>query len=195
MGFFNTLLRIGGGVLNTAMEQHDRTLKKAERKLDRLDSKSDSMNSEQREKIKKAREKLNKAPKNSNNRIKTLRDWDREWINIGNLQNANLTPYNKSIGVYRHVINGETMYIGRAIEINNGGFRKRLSDYTRASDSARKHGSGQTIHENSDRITTYILVVGSLDDPIDDQESIRTTKLLEKRLIAKYKPVWNVQHN
>lgn len=37
------------------------------------------------------------------------------------------------------------MYVGRAIELNNGGFRKRLSDYSRGSDSARNHKSGRLI--------------------------------------------------
>ena len=55
---------------------------------------------------------------------------------------ANLTPYNHCVGLYRHVINGKTMYVGRAIELHNGGFRKRLSDYCRESNSARKHTSG-----------------------------------------------------
>lgn len=82
------------------------------------------------------------------------------------------------------------MYVGRAIELHNGGFRKRLSDYCRESNSARKHTSGWTINEHSDEITTYILVVG------DTEEAIVETKRLEGQFIAYYGfPEWNKQIN
>ena len=55
---------------------------------------------------------------------KTVEQWDKEWICIGPLKTANLTPYNHCVGLYRHVVNGRTMYVGRAIELYNGGFRK-----------------------------------------------------------------------
>lgn len=117
--------------------------------------------------------------------VKTISEWDRSWKSIGLLKSANLTPYNHCVGLYRHVVNGKTMYIGRAIELNNGGFRKRLSDYRRESDSARKHTSGQIINENLDRITTYIMVVG------DTEEAVQDTIQLEKVFVAKYSPEWN----
>ena len=78
----------------------------------------------------------------------SLSEWDRKWVCIGPLKTANLTPYNHCVGLYRHVINGETVYVGRAIELNNGGFRKRLSDYRRESDSGRTHTSGRLINQN-----------------------------------------------
>lgn len=121
---------------------------------------------------------------------KTVAQWDNEWICIGPLKTANLTPYNHCVGLYRHVVNGKTMYVGRAIELNNGGFRKRLSDYRRESNSARKHLSGRTINEHLDEITTYILVVGDTDGAVAE------TKRLEGQFIAYYGyPEWNKQIN
>lgn len=121
---------------------------------------------------------------------KTVSQWDREWVCIGPLKTANLTPYNHCVGLYRHTVNGKTMYVGRAIELNNGGFRKRLSDYRRESDSARKHQSGKTINAHINEITTYILVVG------DDQAAVENTKKLEGLFIAHYGfPEWNRQIN
>lgn len=84
-----------------------------------------------------------------------------------------------------HKINGQIMYIGRAVEYNNGGFRKRLSDYCRDSDSARKHPSGQKIYTNRYRIQTYVMVVGK------DREAAERTKRLEKQYVARYSPPWN----
>jgi len=123
----------------------------------------------------------------SANRIggKSIEEWDREWISIGMLKTADLSPYSHYVGLYRHVINGRTMYVGRAIEWNNGGFRKRLSDYRRESNSARTHTSGRLIHEHLDEIRTYLLIVGS------DAEAAEVTKQLEGRFIAKYGSPWN----
>ena len=117
----------------------------------------------------------------------SISEWDKKWKCIGPLKSANLTPYNHCVGLYRHVINGETMYVGRAIELHNGGFRKRLSDYRRESNSGRTHTSGRLIYENLSKIVTYILVVG------DKEEDIQTTKELEKLFVKKYNPKWNVQ--
>lgn len=96
-----------------------------------------------------------------------------------------LSRYNNCVGLYMHKINGQIMYIGRAVEYNNGGFRKRLSDYCRDNDSARKHPSGQKIYANRYRIQTYLMVVGS------DQLAAEESKLLEKQFVAKYNPPWN----
>ncbi len=116
-----------------------------------------------------------------------------KWECIGNLFEAylsgKLSNYSHYVGLYMHTINGEVKYIGRAIEYNNGGFRKRLSDYCRDSNSARKHKSGQVIFENKDIITTYLLVVGS------DESAANRTITLEKEYIRKYNPPWNVQYN
>ena len=117
---------------------------------------------------------------------KTISEWDREWIGIGMLKSADLFPYNHCVGLYRHVINGQTMYVGRAVEWNNGGFRKRLSDYRRDSNSARTHTSGRLIHEHLDEIRTYLLIVGS------DAKAAEITKQLEGRFIARYGSPWNI---
>lgn len=120
---------------------------------------------------------------------KTVDEWNREWKSIGFLKDADLSPYNHCVGLYRHVMNGKTMYVGRAIELNNGGFRKRLSDYRRDSNSARKHTSGRMIHEHLDEIQTYILVVGS------NEEAVEATKKLEGIFIGKFNPPWNKMIN
>lgn len=116
---------------------------------------------------------------------KTINQWNQKWINIGMPKNANLTPYNHCVGLYRHVINEKTMYIGRAIELNNGGFRKRLSDYRRLSDSARKRESGRTINGHLDEIQTRVLIVD------DDHEAVEIAKQLEGPFIKMYRPEWN----
>lgn len=118
-------------------------------------------------------------------------DAELSWQHIGCLgelydhHKEILSRYHDCVGLYMHKINGRIMYIGRAVEYNNGGFRKRLSDYCRDSDSARKHPSGQKIYANRYRIQTYVMVVGK------DREAAERTKLLEKQYIARHNPPWN----
>lgn len=116
---------------------------------------------------------------------KSIDEWDNEWRCIGKLVSADLSSLNHSVGLYRHTIGGETMYVGRALELHNGGLRKRLSDYRRQSNSARTHTSGRTVNEHLNDIVTYVLVVG------DDEEAVEVTRKLEMRFIARYNPPWN----
>ncbi len=197
MGFFDIL----GGILSSAAKSHAKERAKASREYER---KHPNMSSSQREKLEKFNRVTEKMADFGGTSVstssrstsrggafggKTVSEWDCEWQYIGKLKDANLTPYNSCVGLYRHVVNGTTKYVGRAIELHNGGFRKRLSDYRRESNSARKHASGRTIYENLDRIDTYILVVGNT------QEAVEITKKLEGEFVRRYNPEWNKQFN
>lgn len=122
---------------------------------------------------------------------RTADQWDNSESNIGILGTlqGNLTNYNSCVGVYKAYYKGKLVYIGRAIELNNGGFRKRLTDYIRESDSARGTGSSSKMNIYKNEISIGIIVVGN------DEESIEITKQLEKMLIGKYRPEWNVKFN
>lgn len=176
------------------LREQEKKFKEADKKLNNYEKNANSMSYEQQQKLKEARKTLNEKKATLDAAVKKQRNFEEKtrtskWICLGKLKDANLTPYNHCVGIYRHVINGKTMYVGRAVELNNGGFRKRLSDYRRSSDSARKHTSGQKIYDNLDDIITYILVVGDTQDAIDE------TKRLEGYFIAKYNPPWNKMIN
>lgn len=83
------------------------------------------------------------------------------WIKKGKLDKADMKGHNKEIGLYRLSQNGATKYIGRAIEENNGGFRKRISDYRRESHSARKHNFGKLINQNMSNLDLEIMPLGN----------------------------------
>lgn len=118
---------------------------------------------------------------------KTLSQWDNEWKYIGILSETTDIDLPNEVGLYRAKLNGKVVYIGRAIEYSNGGLRKRLRDYTRASNSARKHGSGRLMNEHQDELRIEILIVGNSED------DAKLTRELERAFIAKYKPAWNKQ--
>lgn len=116
-----------------------------------------------------------------------------EWTAIGRL--ADLTPekikyLRKTVGFYRFIDeNGKEVYLGKAVEFDNGGIAKRLMDYIRPSDSARRHGSGRAIHGRKDTLIVKILKVG------DDQNARTLVDETEKNMIEQFKPELNVQHN
>lgn len=218
MGFFGKVLEIAGFLIEEGAKNQGQMQKKADNKMKEYDrkisdaEKSEKMkNPEYAKKVNEAKQKLESAKVglysknnacdsniklNSSGEVtvggKTIDQWDRQWQKLGILSNLSmddLRPYNHHAGLYKAVMNGKIYYIGRAVEYNNGGFRKRLRDYVRDSESARTHKSGKQMHENADRIQLSILVVGSSD------EAVEITKVLEKALIRKYTPQWNIQHN
>ena len=69
---------------------------------------------------------------------------------LGEVELEDLKAFNHSIGIYIMTLGVVPVYIGRAIEFNNGGFRKRLRDYVRDGNSARKHTSGKLINSYKD---------------------------------------------
>ena len=106
------------------------------------------------------------------------------WIKLGflNESDCNFEIYNKQIGLYRAILNNNIVYLGKATELNNGGFRKRLKDYTRESNSARNYPSGLMMNKHQADLVIEIL-------PLDkDKNTIAT---MEKEAIRLIKPSWN----
>lgn len=143
--------------------------------------------------LQSAQQSANKAVYNqaqSNRNLlggKSVNQWEAQWQYIGRLGSADIGQYREYVGVYKALLAGQLMYIGRAIEYNNGGFRKRLSDYRRQSDSARKHASGKKMNDNADELDIYIIRTGT------DAEAAKIASILEKALIGRYDPPWNKQ--
>ncbi|WP_227394385.1 GIY-YIG nuclease family protein [Jeotgalibacillus aurantiacus] len=217
MSFWKAIGQIGAALLEEGMKkqaqvqkQNARTLKQYESQLNQA-AKSNRMDDpEYANKVQEARRRLEQQKVKAysggavNEQVTvnaagevtfggyTLKQWESRWRRLGNLRDLSteqLQKYNKDIGIYKAEVNGKVQYIGRAIEHSNGGFRKRLRDYNRNSDSARTHRSGSLMNENADHAQISILVVGN------SSEDVQTVKALEKALILKYAPGWNVQFN
>ena len=118
---------------------------------------------------------------------RSLSQWERDWLSVGCLTD-NFSTYARYVGVYRAELHGELVYIGRAIEWDNGGFRKRLSDYTRSSESSRTHGSGRRMHAHANELQISLIITG------EGAEAAKIAAALEIALIGKYQPAWNAQH-
>ena len=110
-----------------------------------------------------------------------------QWNQLGPLSESttDFSNYYQDIGVYRAILEGEIDYIGKATELNNGGFRKRLRDYTRTSDSARNYPSGRLMYQHKDKLHIEILVFERTESSVAMIES------RERQLIAEIAPKWN----
>lgn len=106
------------------------------------------------------------------------------WIRLGflNESDCDFKIYNKQIGLYRAILNDVIVYIGKATELQNGGFRKRLRDYTRKSNSARKYQSATMMNQNQATIIIEILLLN---------KSASSISKMEKEAIKTMKPSWN----
>jgi hypothetical protein len=170
MSFLKKLFEIGGEVVAHAQREQARKMGKPVHRSSSSSSGSSSSSSRPTEQLIGG---------------KSIRQWESSWEHLGTLATASLSHLSDSVGLYRAKLNGRIVYIGRAVEYNNGGLRKRLSDYTRDSDSARKHQSGQKMHKHAHELQIEILITG------DDAEAAQIAKKLEVYFVGKYQPEWN----
>ena len=112
------------------------------------------------------------------------------WVPLGALSetSSDFSDYSRDIGVYRAILNGKVVYIGKATELSNGGFRKRLRDYTRTSSSARNYPAGELMNQHKYEIQIEIVI---FERSLDSVSGIET---LEAQLIQEFNPVWNNQN-
>lgn len=116
---------------------------------------------------------------------RTVDEWDRCWSDPMPLT-GDFTMHRSDVGLYRALMGEETIYVGKAVEYLNGGLRKRLADYVRQNDSARRSTAGRYLFENRHRIQVGLLVVGS------DAAAAETATQLEPAFIGRYAPRLNV---
>jgi excinuclease UvrABC nuclease subunit len=109
------------------------------------------------------------------------------WIPLGLLTetSTDFSNFSQDIGIYRAILNDEVVYIGKATELKNGGFRKRLRDYTRSSPSARNYPAGELMYSNRNNLQIEIAVFSRTTESIPEIEA------LEAQLIRETKPNWN----
>lgn len=114
----------------------------------------------------------------------TLDGWDSKWT----LQGPLVQDYgylSRKVGLYKAILAERVMYIGKAAEHANGGFRKRLHDYSRNSHSARKTQAGRKMFEHRYELTIETVVTGG------DRAGSRIATCLEDLFIERYDPPWN----
>jgi len=121
------------------------------------------------------------------------------WENLGVLSdivsNGTLTSYSTTIGLYRASLHGQCVYIGKVTEVNNGGFKKRLRDYTRESCSARNYNSGMLMFKHKRDIEIEVLVFPMAGElPSHDLRTETTSQIedMKKKLVDELSPLWNV---
>ena len=118
---------------------------------------------------------------------KTLSEWDADWMPVKGgftVLHSDLRHY---VGLFQARLGGTIMYIGKAVEVDNGGFRKRLSDFRRPSPSAREHYGAMRICDHLHDPDLQVLITGT------DQRAVEIAELLRSAMIARHLPPWNME--
>ena len=116
---------------------------------------------------------------------KTIAEWDTLWQRHPGDFSEVQTDLNKVVGLYRAVRGKRTMALGRAIEVDNGALRKRISDFTRDCDSNSKGLMGEYIRKDHHNLQLQVLLVGS------DREAVEITIALKPLMVELHNPPKN----
>lgn len=117
---------------------------------------------------------------------KTIKEWNRSWKPLEGGFRACHTKLNYSVGLFRAVAGNHIVALGKAVEYNNGGFRKRLADFRRESLSGRNHKFGFFIADHIDYLRAEVLIVG------DDYNARKLSETLKPLMVDFHQPSENV---
>ena len=115
---------------------------------------------------------------------KKVAQWELEWQRRAGGFTGDRTDLRHKIGLLRAVLNGTVMYIGVATE-HKGGLAKRIADFVRESNSARKTFAGQKIHESRHVLELEVLLISAGANARSDAKQLKSLMLMIRR------PEWN----
>lgn len=118
---------------------------------------------------------------------RTLQHWDADWVLVEGGFTVLHSELRHHVGLFRASLGNTIMYIGKAVESNNGGLRKRLSDFRRESPSGRGHYGAMRIYDHLKELDLQVLITGS------DQSAKELAELLKSAMIPRHLPPWNME--
>ena len=117
---------------------------------------------------------------------RSLQEWDLRWEPVANALSEKHAELSGIIGLFRTVLNGETMYIVCASE--RRGIEKGLQRIRGKEQTGNKGYGPQMIRKHRDEITVDILRVNDVRVPSN------VTKNLKPVMVNLYDPEWNKPH-
>ncbi len=118
---------------------------------------------------------------------KTLREWNGKWVLVKGGFTLLHSELRREVGLFQAHLGNDIMYIGKAVEKDNGGLRKRLSDFRRPSPSGREHHGALRIYDHLEELELYVLLTGT------DQTAVELAELLKPAMIVHHSPPWNME--
>ena len=124
----------------------------------------------------------------SNNLIggKTIDEWDGLWVPVPGALRRRHPQLKRKVGLLRFTLNGEIMYIGKAVEEGPGYF-KRLYDFHRP-DSSGRHFGAVRVYEHRDEVEVDVIVIETGWRAIVADE-------LRAIMIERHNPPWNASES
>ena len=118
---------------------------------------------------------------------KTIDEWDGLWEAVPGALRRRHPELKGKVGLLRFTLDGEIMYIGKAVE-EVPGFFKRLYDFHRLNKSGRKHFGAELVYEHRDVVEVDVLIVKT-GWRVDVAKELRTV------MIERHSPPWNASEN
>lgn len=116
---------------------------------------------------------------------KTIDEWELEWRPVkGGFAIAH-NELLRSVGLYRAVLNGQIVYIGRGVQTKKHGLYTRLLDFQGKLSKAGDHYAGRKIWAHQKQLKLEILDLGW------GWASVKLTMKLRPRMVARHRPEWN----
>ena len=111
----------------------------------------------------------------------------KDWEKIGSLSEFNeesehFDELKKSVGLIKFIYKNQIIHLGKAIEFENGGIKKRIIDFKRDSNSARESCKGAFIYNHQKDIEIETLIAGN------DTNAIKNIKILKNLFLIYYNP-------
>lgn len=115
---------------------------------------------------------------------RVVAEWNERWEPLAKAFGQPHPELVGVVGLFRTVLNGETMYIVCASE-TKGGIAKGLQRIKGPPQTGNDGYGAQMIRKNFDRVSVDVLRVD------DDQDPSKVTKLLKRVMVNLYDPHWN----
>lgn len=117
---------------------------------------------------------------------RSLQEWDHRWEPVANALSEKHSELSGTIGLFRTVLKGETMYIVCASETR--GIEKGLQRIRGKDQTGNKRYGAQMIRKHVDQITVDILRVNDVPIPSN------VAKELKRAMVKLYDPHWAKPH-
>ena len=109
---------------------------------------------------------------------------ESQWVTLGYLPEIDLANVPEEVGIIKFLLNGEVVYLIRALEAKKGGIQYKLSQICKNLKYTSSSTLLKNLKSNAESVKVEILQCGKSVD------SLNMCRNLEKFFLKKYDPLW-----
>ena len=117
---------------------------------------------------------------------KTMDEWESEWVRAPGGFKTSHPELHGDVGLYRAVLNGVVVFIGRATQFMAAGLFTRIQDFRNKPSSGTDHFGAREILARVDDLELEVLVTGR------GWKCAELAVQLRPKMIRRHNPRWNM---